>query len=64
MRRLLALAVVSGMSWLAVIGSSGTARAVVSGPNGRIAFAREMPKLEDFATFTVDRDDDRRSRYR
>ena len=56
MKRLLALAVVSGMTWLGVVGSSGTARAVVSGPNGRIAFAREMPKLDDFATFTVDPD--------
>jgi hypothetical protein len=32
------------------------ASAKVPGPNGRIAFGREIPKLDDFATFTIDPD--------
>ncbi len=32
------------------------ASAKVPGPNGRIAFAREIPRLDDTATFTIDPD--------
>ena len=56
MRRLAALAVASGMTWLGLVGVSGDAQAVVPGPNGRIAFAREIPSLDGFATFTIDSD--------
>lgn len=56
MKRLVALAVVSGMTWLGLAVISDDAHAVVFGPNGRIAFAREIPSLDEFATFTIDPD--------
>jgi Tol biopolymer transport system component len=40
---------------LLVLGASATS-GKVPGPNGRIAFAREIPDLDDTATFTIDPD--------
>jgi hypothetical protein len=40
MKRLVALAVAAGMTWLGVVGVGGAAQAVVPGANGRILFTR------------------------
>ena len=42
MKRLVALAVVSGMTCLGLVGIGGAARAVVPGANGRILFTRAI----------------------
>lgn len=51
--------------WLSLFAASSVAvlvlgvpatSAKVPGPNGRIAFAREIPRLDDMATFTIDPD--------
>ena len=52
--RWLPLIAVSSLA-VVVLGASSTS-AKVPGPNGRIAYSRERPSLDDMATFTVDPD--------
>jgi Tol biopolymer transport system component len=42
MKRLVALAVAAGMTWLGLVGVGGSAQAVVPGANGRILFTRAI----------------------
>ena len=57
MRRFLAsLAVVTAVTFTFVTLVGPSAGAVVPGPNGQIAFAREIPRLEDTASFRIDPD--------
>ena len=50
------LGVVTAVTFTFVTFVCPPANAVVPGPNGQIAFAREIPRLEDTASFRIDPD--------